>query len=72
MILLSQHPKSSCSALSVRTQQFMQSRDAVVPPLAIHIHIFTVLCVGESKVQPVLYPSYSTVYVGARAIQHGT
>ena len=31
-----------------------------------------VLCVGESKAPPVLYPSYSTVYVEARAIQHGT
>ena len=28
-----------------------------------HIYIY-VLCVGKSKALPVLYPSYSTVYVG--------
>ena len=32
-----------------------------------HIDPYThLLCVGESKVPPVLYPSYSTVYVEAR------
>ena len=31
------------------------------------IYIIIVLCVGESKAPPVLYPSYSTVYVEARA-----
>ena len=30
----------------------------------IDINTFIVLCVGESKAPPVLYPSYSTVYVG--------
>ena len=37
-----------------------------------NIYALIVLCVGESKAPPVLYPSYSTVYVEARAIQHGT
>ena len=30
---------------------------------ASHVYIFIVLCVGESKAPPVLYPSYSTFYV---------
>ena len=37
-----------------------------------YIHELIVLCVGESKVPPVLYPSYSTAYVEAHAIEHVT
>ena len=29
----------------------------------VHVYIFIVHCMGESKALPVLYPSYSTVYV---------
>ena len=36
------------------------------------IYALIVLCVGKSKAPPVLYPSYSTDYVEAHAIQHGT
>lgn len=34
-------------------------------------YVLIVLSVGESKVPPVLYLSYSTVYVEAHAIKHG-
>ena len=38
----------------------------------LHIYILIVLCVGISKAPPVLYQSYSMVYVEVHAIHHGT